>query len=123
MLNKAEWATPQPFVQSQLVMAFDDRRLMNAGSVGWQIDGDPQARWTLLERRPGRWQGGSRRVAHDTEVEARWVLTPEPDAQVDVDAHPKAEAYRTGHGQRSWKRTAPDDKGNCRLPPDWQVAP
>lgn len=68
----------------------DDRLLINAGSVGWQVDGDPRARWTLLEQHKGRWQVQFCRVAYDTEAAVRWVLAHDPGALVE------AEIYRTG---------------------------
>ena len=32
-----------------------DTLVVNSGSVSDQVDGDPRARWTLLEKRGGRW--------------------------------------------------------------------
>lgn len=50
---------------------------VNAGPVAYQNDGDPAARWVLLERRGGRWGGtwsvSFRRVAYDVEAAVRWV--------------------------------------------------
>jgi predicted phosphodiesterase len=72
-------------------MALDDWLLVNAGSAGWQLDGDPRARWTLLERHRGRWLVQFYRVPYDTEAAARWVLAQDPSAQVE------AKVYQTGY--------------------------
>lgn len=73
------------------ITALDDWLLVNAGSAGWQVDGDPRARWALLERRLGRWRVTFRRVVYDTGAAARWVLAQNRDALVE------AEVYRTGY--------------------------
>lgn len=46
---------------------------VNAGAVSRQKDGDPAARWVLLERRAGVWNVTFRRVPYDTEAAAKWA--------------------------------------------------
>lgn len=43
------------------VVELDDRVLVNAGAVSWQLDGDPRARWTLINDRAaaGGWNTGA----------------------------------------------------------------
>lgn len=50
-----------------------DTLVINAGAVSDQVDGDPRARWTLLERRDGRWTADFRAVAYDIAVAVRWA--------------------------------------------------
>jgi len=52
---------------------------VNAGAVSRQKDGDPTARWVLLERRAGVWNVTFRRVPYDTEGAARWAEAHLPD--------------------------------------------
>jgi predicted phosphodiesterase len=52
---------------------------VNAGAVSNQLDGCPDARWVLLERRAGRWSVSFQRVAYDFEAAAQWALEHEPD--------------------------------------------
>ncbi|CAM3679948.1 metallophosphoesterase family protein [Deinococcus frigens] len=49
-----------------------DTLVVNSGSVSDQVDGDPRARWTLLEERGGRWTADFRAVAYDIEAAVRW---------------------------------------------------
>ena len=51
---------------------------MNAGAVGWSPDGDPRARWTLLECRSGRWTVDFRAVNYDVEAAVRWAQAHSP---------------------------------------------
>ncbi len=60
--------------------ALGDQLIVNAGAVSAQIDGDPRARWTLLERRKGRWTVEFRRVVYDWTAAANWALEHAPDA-------------------------------------------
>jgi predicted phosphodiesterase len=63
---------------------------VNAGAVSRQKDGDPSARWVLLERVAGLWNLQFRRVAYDTEAAARWALAHAPDGEQE------AQVLRTG---------------------------
>ena len=57
---------------------------VNAGAVSRQKDGDPTARWVLLEQRGNLWNVQFRRVAYDTEVAAQWALTHAPDGEQEA---------------------------------------
>ncbi|UQN05342.1 metallophosphoesterase [Deinococcus sp. QL22] len=52
--------------------------LVNAGAVSDQVDGDPRARWTLLERRAGAWSVNFCAVPYDVEAAVRWAETHSP---------------------------------------------
>jgi len=64
--------------------ALGDTLIVNAGAVSAQIDGDPRARWTLLERRKGHWSVDFRRVVYDWTAAARWALEHAPDAEEEA---------------------------------------
>jgi len=68
------------------VTRIDDTLVVNVGAVSLQVDGDPRARWALLERREGRWWVELRRVPYDVEAAARWVRAhaPDPDEETQV---------------------------------------
>ena len=51
---------------------------VNAGPVSRPRDGDPVARWVLLEERRGSWSVSFRRVPYDFEAAARWALEHSP---------------------------------------------
>ncbi|MFB9993732.1 metallophosphoesterase family protein [Deinococcus oregonensis] len=55
-----------------------DTLLVNAGAVSDQVDSDPRARWTLLERRAGAWSVNFCAVAYDVEAAVRWAETHSP---------------------------------------------
>ncbi|MDB5044224.1 MAG: metallophosphoesterase [Deinococcus sp.] len=55
-----------------------DTLLVNAGAVSDQVDGDPRARWTLLEQRAGAWSVDFRAVPYDVEAAVRWAETHSP---------------------------------------------
>lgn len=61
--------------------------LVNAGAVSRQKDGDPTARWVLLERRAGVWNVTFRRVPYDTEAAARWATGHAPDRAGEAEAY------------------------------------
>ncbi|MPY65477.1 metallophosphoesterase family protein [Deinococcus sp. SDU3-2] len=65
---------------------------VNAGAVSRQKDGDPTARWVLLERRAGVWNVTFRRVPYDTGAAAEWAEAHAPDGG--------AEAYMVRTGLR-----------------------
>lgn len=62
------------------LLSLDGRLLVNVGSVGWQIDRDPRARWTLLERRAGRWRIDFEQVLYDHAAAAHQTLQNDPTA-------------------------------------------
>ncbi|GGJ89237.1 metallophosphoesterase [Deinococcus aquiradiocola] len=55
-----------------------DTLVVNAGAVSDQVDGDPRARWTLLERRGGHWHADFRTTAYDVEGAVHWSRTHSP---------------------------------------------
>ncbi|KEF34763.1 MULTISPECIES: metallophosphoesterase family protein [Deinococcus] len=55
-----------------------DTLVVNAGAVSEQVDGDPRARWTLLECRRGRWTADFRAVPYDLEAAVRWAQRHSP---------------------------------------------
>ena len=58
--------------------------MVNAGAVGWSPDGDPRARWTLLECRSGSWTVDFRAVPYDVEAAVRWAREHSPFWQEEV---------------------------------------
>lgn len=59
--------------------------VVNAGAVSDQIDGDPRARWTLLERRAGRWTVDFRTVPYDVEAAVAWATAHSPFGEYEAD--------------------------------------
>ena len=55
-----------------------DTLVVNCGAVSDQVDGDPRARWTLLDRRAGRWTADFRAVPYDVGGAVRWAQTHSP---------------------------------------------
>ncbi|GHF47688.1 metallophosphoesterase [Deinococcus metalli] len=55
-----------------------DTLVVNAGAVSDQVDGDPRARWTLLDARGGRWTADFRTVAYDIDAAVRWASVHSP---------------------------------------------
>lgn len=58
-----------------------DTLVVNNGAVSDQVDGDPRARWTLLECRSGRWTVDFRAVPYDVEAAVCWSQTHSPFAE------------------------------------------
>lgn len=67
---------------------------VNAGPVSRQKDGNPVARWVLLEERQGSWNVSFRRVPYDIEAAARWALEHAPIGEQE------ARQLRTGRFPR-----------------------
>ncbi|RIH90054.1 phosphodiesterase [Calidithermus terrae] len=63
---------------TELVVAEGGVSFVNAGPVSRPRDGDPVARWVLLEERLGSWSVSFRRVPYDCEAAARWALEHSP---------------------------------------------
>ena len=61
-----------------------DTLVINTGSVSDQVDGDPRARWTLLEERGGRWTADFRAVAYDIEAAVRWSGAHSPFGEFEA---------------------------------------
>lgn len=55
-----------------------DTLVVNAGSVSDQADGDPRARWTLLERRQGSWSVDFRATPYDVAGAVAWARAHSP---------------------------------------------
>ncbi|WP_216328295.1 metallophosphoesterase family protein [Deinococcus aestuarii] len=55
-----------------------DTLVVNAGAVSDQVDGDPRARWTLLDLRRDGWTAGFRAAAYDVEAAVRWSVLHTP---------------------------------------------
>lgn len=64
----------------------DDTLIVNVGAVGTQVDGDPRARWVLLDEQKGRWNASFRRVMYDWDAASQWVraFSPVPHDEADV---------------------------------------
>lgn len=61
-----------------------DVLVVNVGSVSLQIDGDPRARWALVERRAGRWSVDLRAVPYDVEAAIGWQRTHAPLGEAEA---------------------------------------
>ncbi|ULH16897.1 metallophosphatase family protein [Deinococcus sp. KNUC1210] len=55
-----------------------DTLVVNAGAVSDQVDGDPRARWTLLERRGGHWSAEFHTAAYDVAAAVAWSQAHSP---------------------------------------------
>lgn len=55
-----------------------DTLVVNVGAVSDQLDGDPRARWTLLEHRSGGWSLSFHAVEYDIEAAVRWSWEHSP---------------------------------------------
>jgi predicted phosphodiesterase len=55
-----------------------DTLVVNTGAVSDQVDGDPRARWTLLERRGGHWTAEFRTVPYDVAAAVAWSRQHSP---------------------------------------------
>lgn len=67
-------------------------QFVNVGSVSRQPDGDPRARWALLERKENGWQVEHKFTAYDVEAAAKWALEFAPDGELE------AQKLRAGRG-------------------------
>lgn len=61
-----------------------DTLVVNAGAVSDQVDGDPRARWTLLERRAGRWSVEFCAVPYDIEAAIAWSAAHSPFGEFEA---------------------------------------
>lgn len=55
-----------------------DTLVVNAGSVSDQVDGDPRARWTRLDRVNGQWAVTFHATPYDIEAAVAWAATHTP---------------------------------------------
>ena len=67
-------------------------QFVNVGSVSRQPDGDPRARWALLERTENGWNVEHKFTAYDFEAAATWALEFNPEGELE------AQKLRTGRG-------------------------
>lgn len=63
---------------TEMVVSCSGKTFVNVGSVSRQFNGDPLARWVLLEKRSRAWSLAFQRVPYDTEAAARWALQHSP---------------------------------------------
>lgn len=77
---------------TEVIATHEGITFVNAGAVSRQKDGDPAARWVLLEKRWNRWSVSFRRVEYDLEAAVRWTLAHIPEA----DKEALANNLRTG---------------------------
>lgn len=68
----------------EAMTVLDDTLVVNVGAVGNQVDGDPRARWALLEYRAGRWSVDFRRVKYDWHAASQWALDFAPDPEEEA---------------------------------------
>ncbi|MDV6375417.1 metallophosphoesterase family protein [Deinococcus arenicola] len=61
-----------------------DTLVVNTGPVSDQVDGDPRARWTLLEERGGNWAADFRAVPFDIEAAVRWSQAHSPFGEFEA---------------------------------------
>lgn len=66
------------------VACADGVTFVNVGPVSRQLQGDPAARWALLERRGPLWNVTLRRTAYDVEAAAAWALAHCPDGEKEA---------------------------------------
>lgn len=57
-----------------------DTLVVNCGSVSDQADGDPRARWTLIERKQGHWNADFRATSYDIDRAVNWSRQHSPFA-------------------------------------------
>lgn len=81
-----------------------DTLLVNCGAVSDQLDGDPRARWTLLERRAGHWSAEFRAVPYDIAAAVAWAKKYSPFGE--------AVAAFLETGQMTLRGTLPPGKSN-----------
>jgi putative phosphoesterase len=67
-------------------------QFVNVGSVSRQSDGDPRARWALLNRDESTWQVEHKFTTYDIEAAVKWALENAPDGELE------AQKLRTGRG-------------------------
>ena len=66
---------------NELLEVQDGITRVNVGAVSRQKDGDPWARWVLLEQKGTRFNVTFRRVEYDVEAAVRWILEHYPNGE------------------------------------------
>ncbi len=56
----------------------DDTLVVNVGSISDQVDGDPRARWAVLERKNGQWSVDFRATDYDVNAAVAWAYQYSP---------------------------------------------
>lgn len=75
-----------------------DVLVVNAGSVSDQTDGDPRARWTLLQSRDGHWSADFRTVDYDLAGAVAWARQHSPFGDFAAQALTSGEMTGRGAG-------------------------
>lgn len=76
-----------------------DTLVVNCGAVSDQVDGDPRARWTLLERRGPHWNVDFRAVAYDVAGAVAWARANSPFGDFAADLLGSGEMRGRAAGQ------------------------
>lgn len=75
-----------------------DTLVVNGGSVSDQVDGDPRARWTLLEQERGHWNVDFRATAYDIEQAVEWSRKHSPFGEFQAKMLYSGEMSTRGQG-------------------------
>ncbi|WP_339095814.1 metallophosphoesterase family protein [Deinococcus sp. VB142] len=76
-----------------------DTLVVNGGAVSDQVDGDPRARWTLLDRRGPHWNVDFRAVAYDVAGAIAWARANSPFGDFAAGLLGSGEMRGRGTGQ------------------------
>lgn len=76
-----------------------DTLVVNCGAVSDQVDGDPRARWTLLERRGPHWNVEFRAVPYDVAGAIAWARANSPFGDFAAGLLSSGEMRGRGTGQ------------------------
>lgn len=66
------------------VRQIGDQTFINAGSISRPKDGNPAAKWVLLEKNQGLWSVTFKRVPYDIEAAAEWARTHAPKGEEEA---------------------------------------
>lgn len=87
----AEYSEPQVILVGHMhrenIRHLAGQLLINVGPVAHQNDGDPRARWTLLQRRAGQWSVKMNRTDYDWNAPAQWIKTNPVADPLEADLH------------------------------------
>ncbi len=79
----------------------------NAGSVGWNLDGDTRASWAALQNGPGGWQAQIRRVPYDIQQALAQLRMHNPPWSAAVEHYISTATWRSPSGQGAYRRPSP----------------
>lgn len=68
----------------ELIWCRQGLTFVNAGPVSRQFQGDPAARWVLLEKQGTAWNVTFKRTEYDVEAAAQWALAHAPDGEKEA---------------------------------------